>query len=166
MTLVVSEVALALVLLVGAAMMVGAFRNLLNRYPGYESQTVLSLRVTLPEKKYKDARQRADFYERAVTGLAALPGVESAAAVKFLPSGWAWQNSSFVVDGQADQPGQSRRAGVQAITPDFFQTLRVPLRSGRLLTRQDGADAPMVAVISEAMARRYWPSGDAIGHRI
>jgi putative ABC transport system permease protein len=164
--LVVSEVALALVLLVGAGMMVSAFRNLLNRYPGFESQAVLSFRVTLPERKYAEGRQRADFYDRTVVALGALPGVESAGAVKFLPSGWSWQTSTFVIENQPARPDESRRAGVQPVTPDFFQTLRIPLHSGRLLTRQDGADTPMVAVISEAMAQRYWPGGDAIGHRI
>lgn len=164
--LVVSEVALALVLLVGAGLMVSGFRNLLNRYPGYESQSVLSMRVTLPARKYADERQRADFYERAVDNLSALPGVQAAAAVKFLPSGWSWQTGSFVVENQSTPPGETRSACLQPVTPDFFQTVQIPLRSGRWITPQDGADAPMVAVINDTVARRYWPAGDAIGHRI
>ena len=164
--LVISEVALALVLLVGAGLMVKGFKVLLNRYPGYESESVLSLRVTLPQKKYASDRQRADFYERAVAALAAMPGAEAAAAVKFLPEGWAWQYGSFAIEGRPTPPGEARFAGAQAVTPDFFRALQIPLRSGRVVSRQDGFDAPAVVVISDAMARSFWPAGDALGHRV
>ena len=164
--LVVTEVALALVLLVGAGLMVKGFRVLLSRDAGFESQTVLSMRVTLPDKQYASARQRADFYDQAVQRLAALPGVQAAAAMKFLPNGWSWQTGSFVIEKQAAAPGQVLRAGVQPVTPDFARTLRIPLVRGRTLAASDGAEAPYVTVISSTMARRYWPGGDAIGHRV
>ena len=164
--LVVTEVALALILLVGASLMVKGFRNLVNRYPGYESATNLSLRVTLPEKKYADPRLRADFYDRVAEKLAAIPGVDAAAAVKFLPSGWAWQTSSFSIENVAQRPGEPSLATMQPVTPEFFRALRIPLHSGRLLTHQDGIDSTPVVVITETMARRYWPGSDPIGHRI
>ncbi|HYA98418.1 MAG TPA: ABC transporter permease, partial [Methylomirabilota bacterium] len=164
--LVLTEVALALILLVGASAMVKGFRNLANRFPGYEAGGTLSFRVTLPEKKYAGARARADFYERAVAQLAAMPGAHGAAAVEYLPSGWSWQTGSFRIEDAPPRPGEEFRAGMQTITPEFFKVLRIPLRSGRFLTDQDGAEATPVVVISETMARRYWENGNPIGHRI
>ncbi|HEX7289328.1 MAG TPA: ABC transporter permease [Candidatus Angelobacter sp.] len=164
--LVVTEVALALVLLVGAGLMVKGFNNLLNHYPGYEAGSTLSMQITLPDNKYADPRARADFYQRAVQALTVLPAVEGATAVKFLPSGWAWQSGSFTIEGAPPRPGELQTAGVQPVTPDFFATLRIPLRQGRLLSPQDGPDSPPVAVLTDAMARRYFPRGDALGHRI
>jgi putative ABC transport system permease protein len=164
--LVVVEVALALILLVGASLMVKGFRNLANRYPGYDAGGALSLRVTLPEKKYANAGARAEFYDRVAEKLAAIPGVEAAAAVKYLPSGWSWQTGSFSIENVPPRRDEQLWAGMQAVTPDFFRTLRLPLRSGRFLGHQDGADAPPVAVITETMARRYWPDSDPVGRRI
>lgn len=164
--LVITEVALALVLLVGAGLMVRGFNNLLKKYPGYDAGSTLSMHVTLPEKKYTDSRLRADFYDRAVQRLAALPGVEGAAAVKFLPSGWGWQTGTFTIEGVSPRPGELQTAGLQPVTPGFFAMLRIPLRQGRFLSSQDGPDSTRVAVISDAMALRYWPLGDALGRRI
>jgi putative ABC transport system permease protein len=163
--LVVTEIALALILMVGASLMVKGFRNLVKRDPGYDAGA-LSLRVTLAGKRYSDARARADFYSRAVENLAAIPGVEGAAVVKFPPSGWTWQTGSFTIENRTLRADELPRAGLQAITPDFFRLLRVPLRSGRFLTRQDGSDSVPVAVVSEVMARRYWPGTDPVGRRI
>ena len=165
-SLVITEIALAIVLLVGAGLMVKGFNQLLNKYPGYDPRSTLSMRVTLPDLKYRDPGIRAGFYERAVQKLAALPGVESAAVSRFLPSGWSWQTGSFTIEGSPARPGELRTAGLQSVTPGFFATLRIPLRQGRFLSTQDGADAPPVAVITDAMARRFWPRQDAIGHRI
>lgn len=164
--LVLTEVALAMILLVGAWVMVKGFRNLANRYPGYQASGALSFRVTLPERKYAAPQARADFYARVVENLAALPGVEAAAAAQYLPSGWSWQTGTFSIENVVPRPGEQFRAGMQTVTPDFFRALRIPLRSGRLLTTQDGADATPVAVITEAMAQRYWPNANPAGHRI
>jgi len=164
--LVFTEVALALVLLVGASAMVKGFRNLANRYPGYEAGGTLSLRVTLPQKKYATPQARADFYERVVERLAAIPGVQAAAAAQYLPSGWSWQTGTLRIENAPARPEEQPRAGMQTVTSNFFRALRIPLRSGRFLTDQDGADAAPVAVITEAMARLYWPNRDPVGHRI
>ncbi|MGE5321906.1 MAG: ABC transporter permease, partial [Actinomycetota bacterium] len=164
--LVVAEVALALILLTGASLMVKGFRNLLNRDPGYDSVAALSLRVSLPDKNYPTPAARADFYRRAEQQLAAVAGVETAATVRFLPSGWAWQSGTFSIENVPAVPGEQRSAGMQAVSPDFFRALRIPLRSGRLLNQQDGADSPPVLVISETMARRYWPHRDPVGRRV
>lgn len=154
--LVLTEVALAMILLVGACVMVKGFRHLANRYPGYEASGALSFRVTLPEKNYVTAQARADFYERVVAKLEALPGVQGAAGVQHLPSGWSWQTGTFSIEDMPARPGEQLRAGMQTATPGFFRALRIPLRSGRFLSDQDGLDTAPVAVITETMARRYW----------
>lgn len=164
--LVLTEVALAMILLVGACVMVKGFRHLANRYPGYEASGALSFRVTLPQKNYATAQARADFYQRVVAKLAALPGVQAAAGVQYLPSGWSWQTGTFTIEDVPPRPGEQFRAGMQTATPGFFRALRIPLRSGRFLTEQDGPDAVPVAVITETMARRHWSDSDPIGHRI
>jgi putative ABC transport system permease protein len=164
--LVLTEVALAMILLVGACLMVKGFRNLANRYPGYQARGSLSFCVTLPQRNYPTAQTRADFYQRVVAQLAALPGVQAAAGVQYLPSGWSWQTGPFSVENVPPRPGEQLRAGMQTVTPGFFRVLGIPLRSGRFLTDQDGPDAPPVAVITETMARRYWANSDPLGHRI
>jgi putative ABC transport system permease protein len=164
--LVMIEVALALILLVGASLMVKGFRNLVNRYPGYDAAPALSMRVTLPETKYTTAAARAEFYAQVTERLAAIPGVEAAAAARFLPSGWSWQTGSFSIENAAPAPGEQLRAGMQAVSPDFLRVLRIPIRSGRFITDHDGTDGVPVVVITETMARRYWPGADPIGHRI
>jgi len=164
--LVLTEVALALILLVGATAMVKGFRNLANRYPGYEASGALSLKVTLPQKKYSSAQARADFYERVVRQLATIPGVQAAAAAEYLPSGWSWHTGTFTIENVPPRPGEQLWAGMQTVTPNFFRALRIPLRSGRFLTDQDGVNATPVAVITETMARRYWLDRDPIGYRI
>jgi putative ABC transport system permease protein len=164
--LVMTEVALALILLVGASLMVKGFRNLVNRYPGYDAASALSMRVTLSETKYPTAAARAEFYGRATQRLAAIPGVEAAAAAKFLPSGWSWQTGSFSIENASPAPDEQLRAGMQAVSPDFLRVLRMTMRSGRFLTDHDGTDGVPVVAITETMARRYWPSADPVGHRI
>ena len=164
--LVLTEVALAMILLVGACLMVKGFRHLASRYPGYEASGTLTFRVTLPEKDYATARARTDFYERVVTKLEFLPGVQAAAGVQYLPSGWSWQTGTFTIEDMPARPGEQFRAGMQTATPGFFRALRIPLRSGRFLSDQDGPNAAPVAVITETMARRYWSDRDPLGHRI
>lgn len=164
--LVLTEVALAMILLVGACVMVKGFRHLANRYPGYEASGALSFRVTLPEKNYATTQARAAFYERLVAKLEILPGVQGAAGVQYLPSGWSWQTGTFSIEDMPERPGEQLRAGMQTATPGFFRALRIPLRSGRFLTDQDGLDTAAVALITETMARRYWSDRDPLGHRI
>jgi putative ABC transport system permease protein len=165
--LVVTEVALALVLLVGAGLMVKGFGTLLNRYPGFDRSNVLTFRIALAESKARDKARVRDFYAQVIEKLQALPGVDSAAALTSLPSGWGWNRTEYTAEGQPPAaPGEMRVAVWQSITPGFFRALRIPLLEGRLLTAQDGPDAPLVIVISQSMAHRIWGSQDAIGKRI
>jgi len=165
--LVAFEVALALVLLVGAGLMVRGFRNLLNSDVGFDRTRVLTFHVALAESKYRDAAAVRGFYDQLISRLQALPGAQSAAAATSLPSSWSWDMTAYRGEGQPPAaPGELRTAVSQSISPDFFRTLRMPLIKGRFFTDRDGASAPPVAVISEKLAHRIWPDQDAVGKRI
>ena len=165
--LVISEIALSLVLLVGAGLMVKGFRTLVSTDMGFDRSNVLTFHVVLPEAKYRDKDRIRGYYEQVLRNIQTLPGVESAACVTSLPSGWIWNWIPFTAEGKpaastADMP----TAISQVVTPGFFRTLRVPLRQGRLLSDQDGADAPPVVVISETMAHQNWPDQSPLGKHI
>ena len=165
--LVVSEVALALVLLVGAGLMVKGFRNLANEEMGFDRHHVLTFHIALAESKYANKDRIRAFYDQAVQKLQSLPGVESAAAVTSVPGSWSLNYTQYSAEGEPPPaPGELRSTVEQSVTPDFFPSLRIPLRKGRLLGTPDGPTAPRVVVISENLARRIWPNQDAIGKRI
>jgi putative ABC transport system permease protein len=165
--LVVTEVALALVLLVGAGLMVKGFHSLLNAYPGFDRSNVLTFRIALAESKARDKARVRDFYAQVIEKLQVLPGVDSTAAVTSLPSGWGWNQTEYTAEGQPPAaPGELRVAVWESITPGFFRALRIPLLEGRLLTAQDGPDAPLAIVISQSMAHRIWANQDPVGKRI
>jgi putative ABC transport system permease protein len=165
--LVVTEVALALVLLVGAGLMVKGFGTLLNQYPGFDRSNVLTFRIALAESKARDKARVRDFYAQVIEKLQALPGVDSAAAVTSLPSGYSWNWTEYAAEGQPPAaPGEMRATVCQSVTPSFFRALRIPLLKGRLLAAQDGPDAPLAIVISQSMAHRIWSNQDPLGKRI
>jgi putative ABC transport system permease protein len=165
--LVISEVSLALVLLVGAGLMVKGFRNMANEEMGFDRSRVLTFRIALAESKYATPDRVRVFYEQLVRRLQSLPGVESAAAVRMVPGGWGWHSTAYTAEGQPPPaPGELRSTRDQSVTPDFFRTLRVPLMKGRFISPQDGPNAPLVVNISESMARRLWPGEDPVGKRL
>ncbi|HEV2351540.1 MAG TPA: ABC transporter permease [Terriglobia bacterium] len=167
--LVVTEVALALILLVGAGLMVRGFGELLAKDPGFDRSHVLSFNVALSGAKYRDNDRRRNFYDEALERLKHLPGVESAARVTSLPADYSWNTDweEYTVEGQPPlAPGESRGSLVEDISPDYFRTLRIALLKGRVFTAEDGPDAPPVAIVSANLARRLWPDQDPIGKRI
>jgi putative ABC transport system permease protein len=165
--LVVAQVALSLVLLIGAGLHMRSFRRLLHVDPGFETRGVLTLRAALPDRKYPDAPQRAAFYDRVLSGLQALPGVEIAAAASPLPLSDSDLIYSFTVDGRPPlPPSEAVSANWYAVSPRYFEAIRIPLRKGRLFTDGDAAGAPRVALINETMARRIFPDEDPIGQRL
>ena len=162
--LVTSEVALALVLLVGAGLMLKGFRNLLTINMGFDRTHVLTLHVSLPETKYHNSAEILGYYDRAQQSLQSLPGVRSAAVVFSLPSSWSWTWEEYRGEGMAPAaPGEMRYTIQQIVTPDFFPTLQIPLLQGRSLSSGDTRDSVPVAVISESMARQVWPHDNPIG---
>lgn len=165
--LVISEMALALVLLVGAGLMVNGFRNMLNLEMGFDRTHVLTFHIALSEKKYSDDARVRGYYEQLIQRLQSTPGVQAAANVTSLPSTWSWNQAEYQAEGQAPAPlGEMRTTIAQSISPDFFKTLRVPLLHGRFLSPDDGAKTPPVAVISQSMAELVWPGQDPIGKHL
>jgi predicted permease len=165
--LVISEIALSLVLLVGAGLMVKGFRTLTTKDMGFDREHVLTFHVVLPEAKYRDQERIRGYYEQVLHSIQGLPGVQSAACVTSLPSGWNWNWTEFTAEGNPHtSPGDRPTVISQIVSPGFFSALRVPLRQGRLLSDQDGPNAPPTIVISETMARQNWPDQNPLGKHI
>ena len=167
--LVVSEVALALMLLVGAGLLMKSFARLQQVNPGFRSEKVLTMEMSLPPARYSKPFQRAAFYRQLLEKIATLPGVQSAGAVTQLPLGGRSSTRAFAIEGRpAPPPGQGERigAGHRVVTPGYFRAMSIPLRRGRQFTDQDAEGAPGVVLINETMARRWWPNEDPLGKRI
>jgi putative ABC transport system permease protein len=164
--LVVSELALALVLLIGAGLMVTGVKSLLAVRQPYDPQHVLSIQINLPETKYKDRQTRAAFYGRVLEQLRSVPEVEAAAMVRSLPYGDGHRIVQLGLEGVPVEKGEYRSAQLETVSADYFSLMRIPLREGRMLGERDDAESPLVAVVSERMARRYWPGASALGRRI
>jgi putative ABC transport system permease protein len=166
-SLVVFEMALSLVLLVGAGLLVRSFLTLLKTNPGFNPESVLTMNLVLPVAKYKDDSQRAAFYSELVSRVKAVPGIQSAALVNYLPLGGSNSSANFLVEGEPEpSAGQESGGRYRVCTPDYFQTMGISLLKGRGFTEQDKADGPPVLIVNETMARKHWPNGDAIGKRI
>jgi predicted permease len=164
--LLISEVALALVLLIGAGLLVNSFLRLLRVDPGFDHHNVLTLQIALPPARYAESQQRAAFFEQVLQRVEQLPGVESAGLTNVLPLGGN-PDYSFTVEGRATRtPADTLQAGWRAISPDYFRAVGIPLRKGRSFTGQDHAQAAGVVIINETMARRFWPNEDPLGKRI
>jgi putative ABC transport system permease protein len=159
-SLVVAEISLALVLLVGAGLFVKNFQGLLAVNESYSPRTLLTMNLTLPEMQYPKPAERLAFHELVLQRLSMVPGVQSAAIVRHAPydQGGGVGTYRFSIEGRpSNQRGELSNAIVQTISPNFFQLLNIALRQGRLLSDTDGAEAPAVTVISESLARRYFP---------
>jgi putative ABC transport system permease protein len=164
--LVISETALALVLLVGAGLLIESFVRLLKQDIGFRSENMLTLQVWMPPAKYPSESQVVIFVQQVRDRLAALPGVRSVSAINFLPlTGWG-DFSDFSIEGRpAPKKGQEFTSQYRVIDPGYFQTMGMALKAGRNFTAADSAGAPGVAVISESLAREYWPGEYPIGKR-
>ncbi len=165
--LVVAEVALALVLLTGAGLLTRSFARLQGVDPGFDPRGVLTFTLSPPQAKYPSDAQRTAFFDAVLPRLAALPGVRGAGAVSALPFGSGGPTGNFAVEGFEPPAGQPAPWGdMRVATPGYFETLRIPLRRGRLFTARDRAGAPPVAVVDEGLAERYWPGRDPVGRRV
>jgi putative ABC transport system permease protein len=166
--LVVGEIAVSLVLLVGAGLLVKSFVRLQQVKPGFDASGVLTMRVSLPGARYPEPKKKAEFYASLVERLRALPGVESAGATLSLPLGGSNYSvgRAFVREGRPLAPEASENAAYAVVTPGYFKTLRVPLVKGRDFDERDTAEAPMVAVVNEALARTIFAGEDAVGRQL
>jgi putative ABC transport system permease protein len=165
--LVVTEVALALMVLVGAGLLGKSLWRLATVDPGFRPENVLTLRLAPPEAHYDTPARKVNFYREVLQRVDGLPGVVSSGAINLLPlSGRNW-NFTFSVEGRRDLPGTpSPRADFRLVSGEYFATLGTQLKRGRSFSPLDSETAPKVAVINQTMARKYWPHDDPLGKRI
>ncbi|HEY1242635.1 MAG TPA: ABC transporter permease [Bryobacteraceae bacterium] len=164
--LVAGEVALALVLLVGAGLFVRSLARLQTVNPGFDPHGVMSGMLTLPQAQYGSREKQAGFYDALLDRLSHAPGSASAAVV--MPAPFSTENSaSFAIEGRPQPPGDPGPHGDLAfVSPDYFSALRIPLRRGRYFNSGDRIANQLVAIIDENLARQYWPNEDPVGKRI
>jgi predicted permease len=165
--LVVSEIALSLVLLAGAGLMIRSFLRLQSVDSGFDPRNLLTLRLSLPEARYPEARQVISFYQQLTDRLGRLPGVESVAATHALPLSGMGGVRPFTVEGRPRQePGKVPDVQYRMVSPGYFRTMKIPLIRGRDFTKQDEGQAAGVVIINQAFQRRYFPDEDPVGKRI
>jgi predicted permease len=165
--LVVAEVAVSLILLIGAGLLINSFMRLSHIDPGFRANNLLTMRIMLPQLKYPDHRRRTAFYTDLVRHVEALPGVQSAAVTNWIPLVLQGDTVGISIEGRPD-PGPAERPDVvtRVVSPHYFATMGIELLQGREFGEQDRVGPGAVVVISETMARRLWPGEDPIGKRI
>lgn len=163
--LVLAEVVCTVVLLVGAGLLVKALWRVQAIDPGFNPDNVMTMRTELPFPKYGEVAVRNDFYSRVLTEARALPGVTSAAYTSFLPLVFQGGVLPVTVPG-APQEGPPVRGNIRFVSPDYFNTLRIPIHSGRGVSDDDTLQTPLVVVISESLAKRLWPGQDPLGKQL
>ncbi len=164
--LIVSEIAVALMLVVAAGLSSRAAQRVSDGPQGYDPEGLLTFRVALPEGRYPEPAARRELVRETLARLAALPGVESVAASNVLPATGNNSSEPIALEGEAElDPGTAPQADERAVSPGFFRTLRLPIVAGRELTSGDDETSPPVAIVSRSMAERHWPGRDPLGRR-
>ncbi|MGE0129985.1 MAG: ABC transporter permease [Blastocatellales bacterium] len=164
--LVVAEVAVALVLLVGAGLLLKSFARLQHIDPGFSPNNVLTFNLQLPVSSYRDWRQVPELYSQLIARLKALPGVQSADAAGFLPLEGGWPTKFLIYGQPAPLRGEEPVAQHRPVSESYFQTMGIQGLGGRQFDERDNADTPGVVIVNEALARRYFPNENPIGKRI
>ena len=165
-SLVVLEMASALLLLVGAGLLIKSFWRLQRIDPGFNPNNALTASVTLPSRKYPEENQQSAFFQQLLEKVRALPGVQAAGASNVVPLGGDYV-LGFVIEGRPPlPPGAGQSTNYYAVSADYFKAMGIPLLRGRVFTEQDTRNSTRVAVISESMAKRVFPNEDPIGKRI
>lgn len=164
--LVVAEIAIALVLLVGAGLLLKSFMRLQGVDPGYNSANVLTFSLQLPSATYRDWRQVSDLYSQLIARLKTVPGVQSADATGFLPLEGGWPTKFFIQGQPPPVQGEEPIAQHRPVSEGYFQTMGVRVLRGRKFEERDNADAPGVMIVNEALVRRYFPNEDPIGKHL
>ena len=165
--LIVTELALAQVLLIGAGLLIVSYYRASKIDPGFNADHVLSAKIAPSAKKYPDPKSRVTFYSQVIEQLRTLPGVSSVGMVMNLPLSGSSMNRGFTVEGRpVPKPDENVAMDYQVVNSDYFATLEIPIVRGRGLTEQDNETAPRVIVINEAMAHAFWPNEDPVGKRM
>ncbi|CAA9252701.1 MAG: Acidobacterial duplicated orphan permease (function unknown) [uncultured Chthoniobacterales bacterium] len=163
---VVTEVALALILLIGAGLMIRSFMQLQSVQTGFNPENVLTMRAQLPKKGYPEPHHIVDFFKKAQDRIAAVPGVQAVGAISYLPLTGLASRDGFKIIGQpAPKPGEEPGVEVRVVTPTYFQAMGIPLLKGRLLNERDVKET-RVLLINETLAKRYFPNVDPVGKQI
>jgi putative ABC transport system permease protein len=160
---VISEVALSLILLVGAGLMSKGVRSLLVVNQNLEPQSILTMHVSLPESKYKTPQLQVAFFDQALQRLKAIPGVKAAMVATEVPYGNDEVDDTASIQNRPARAGEFRNANIENVNADYFRALHIPLLAGRLLEESDGFEQAPVVVASQSFARRFFPGEDAIG---
>ena len=165
--LVVSQVSLSLLLLAGAGLLIKSFLNLRATNPGFDPIRLMTLQISLPRVRYPEFDQQIRAHEAIMEKLAAIPGVESAGGVNPLPLGGNIRGLSMMVSGAAPlPPGNHPGAGYLMVQPDYFKAMKIPVLQGRDFTRADKKDSPLVVMINEAFAKKYFANRNPIGQQV
>ena len=166
--LVTAEIALSLVLVVGATLLIVSLHRVLQVNPGFDPEQLLTARLNLPRAQYVDAERTRRFVQRVAEGVASLPGIRAAGITTTLPLSDGEWGRMLTIDGRPAPTSftQVPMIRYRLITGDYFRTMGTALRRGRLFTDRDAAGAPLVTVVNETMARRFWPDADPIGQQI
>ena len=164
---VIVETALALILLVGAGLLIRSFSALLSVDPGFDPAHTLTMKVSIPASKYETPEKQRAFYDQLFERLDAIPGVQAAGGTSFLPLNGLGSATGFYIEGRPKPPrGQDWVTDVRVATHNYFQAMGIRLVRGRLFDRRDTGSNIRRVIISDSMARKYWPNEDPIGHRI
>lgn len=164
---VVVQVALALVLLVGAGLLIRSLNRLNSVDPGFEPHQLMTMRVNLPERKYDSETKIISFFQRAVERLRTIPGVETVGAINYVPFGGPYSGTVIQIEGQPKlPPGQELTTGIVVTDANYFSTMHIPLKRGRLFSAQEATEMRHVVIINEAFARENFPGQDPIGKRV
>jgi len=165
--LVVSEVAMALILVILAGLILQSFRRVLQVNPGFASDNRLTFQVSLPRSRYSQPQHLRQFHKETATRLAAIPGVVAVGTVQSLPIAGTGDTSTVHIEGRSLQTGEKPLScEYRMISPDYLRAMSIPLLRGRGFLESDSAGRPLVVLISEEAARRYWPGGNAVGRRL
>lgn len=162
--LVIAEIALTLVLLVGAGLLIKSFWRVLQVSPGFNPEQVLTMQVSLPASEYKEDSRKINFYRQFFEQAKSLPGVESAGMINNLPTGGVDINGMVMVEGRTQE--QSGYGGFRVVSPDYFRAMNIPLIKGRTFTEQDSETSQPVCVISQRLAETTFPNEDPIGKHV
>jgi putative ABC transport system permease protein len=164
--LVVAEVSMSVILLVGAGLLVKGFRALINVNQNFEPNSLLTFRISLPAAKYGSPQKISAFHDETLRQLQTIPGVKSASLVTSVPYSNSYSSDAFSIEGRTFPVGEVAVATRESVSPNYLQTMHIPLLRGRGFSESDSADSPEVAIISEVLAERYWPAENPLGKRI
>jgi predicted permease len=164
--LVISELALSLMLLIGAGLLVRSFVRLQSVVPGFTTEHVLTMQIAATDPKYRDDKALANLYREIEERVAHLPGVVAEGEVSVLPLTGSVGWGSVDVEGYTPPHGQELQVDIRVASANYFRAMEIPLRAGRFFSEHDTPELPPVAIIDEKFAKRFWPNGDAVGKHL